>query len=209
MRKNNFLYSIIYLIMLLLFNTTGLFAQSIKKNNDKPAIIIIDVQSFYLSWAADKDIEDTVDRIKTVQSESKTLDKVEKGKDVAISLPHITLGRQLKEEEILYSDINENEFRNINVKSSPGFKLYQNYPNPFNPETTIQYDLPESEYVQLTIFNILGKKVSTLISDYKSAGNHQVTWNVKNNGVQLAGGIYFAQLKSESISKCIRLLYLP
>jgi pectinesterase len=84
-------------------------------------------------------------------------------------------------------------------------QLNQNFPNPFNPKTTIIYTLPEATNVELSIFDILGRKVSTLINEYMQAGRHQITWNAK----KLAGGIYFAQIKTSSITKSIRLLYLP
>ena len=107
------------------------------------------------------------------------------------------------------TDINQGYLDRNNTKKNVELELYQNYPNPFNPETIIHYDLPDSEYVELTIFDILGKKVSILINEYKQAGSHQVTWNAKNNLSKLAAGIYFAQLKTASITKSIRLLYLP
>lgn len=99
----------------------------------------------------------------------------------------------------------------VGLKSAPDelvpqeFQLNQNYPNPFNPETTIKYSLPEATKVELIIYDILGRKVSTLIDEYKPSGWHQITWNA----AKLAGGIYFAQLKTSSMTKSRRLLYLP
>jgi flagellar hook assembly protein FlgD len=71
-----------------------------------------------------------------------------------------------------------------------GFFLNQNYPNPFNPSTTIEFTLPKSEYVELKIYNILGKEVSTLVSMKLNPGNHTYTFDGKN----LATGIYYYQL---------------
>jgi uncharacterized protein (TIGR02145 family) len=68
--------------------------------------------------------------------------------------------------------------------------LAQNYPNPFNPLTTIKFTLPKSEYVQLKVYNILGKKVSTLVSNKLNQGNHIYIFDGKN----LASGIYYYQL---------------
>jgi hypothetical protein len=108
------------------------------------------------------------------------------------------------------TDLNENEFRNLKAKSSPEFKLYQNYPNPFNPETTIRYTLSENTNVELIIYDLLGRKVNTLLNENKTAGSYSVTWNARDDqDNRLSGGIYFAQLKTGYMSKSIRLLYLP
>jgi hypothetical protein len=70
------------------------------------------------------------------------------------------------------------------------YVLKQNYPNPFNPSTTIEFNLPKSEYVELKVYNILGKEVSTLVSNKLNQGNHTYTFDGKN----LASGIYYYQL---------------
>jgi exonuclease III len=73
------------------------------------------------------------------------------------------------------------------------FHLSQNYPNPFNPSTTIEFDLGRSAYVSLEIFNTMGEKVSTLVSDRLPAGNYRYMWNIsKQQG--MASGIYFYRL---------------
>jgi len=70
------------------------------------------------------------------------------------------------------------------------FKLQQNYPNPFNPSTTIEFTLSKSEFVELKVYNILGKEVSTLVSKKLNQGNHTYTFD----GKDLASGIYYYQL---------------
>jgi len=70
------------------------------------------------------------------------------------------------------------------------YVLFQNYPNPFNPSTTIEFTLPKSESVTLKVYNILGKEVSTLVSNKLNQGNHTYTFDGKN----LASGIYYYQL---------------
>ena len=78
-----------------------------------------------------------------------------------------------------------------NQDNVPGvFTLDQNYPNPFNPSTTIEFTLPKSEFVELKVFNILGKEVSTLVSNKLNQGNHTYTFDGKN----LASGVYYYQL---------------
>jgi len=70
------------------------------------------------------------------------------------------------------------------------YELHQNYPNPFNPSTTIEFDLPKSEFVELKVFNILGKEVSTILSNKLNQGNHSYQFD----GKTLASGIYYYQL---------------
>lgn len=71
--------------------------------------------------------------------------------------------------------------------------LNQNYPNPFNPSTTIAYSLPERADVNLSIFNILGQHVETLVDETKPAGEYEVNWNAGT----IASGIYFYRLTYE------------
>ncbi len=75
------------------------------------------------------------------------------------------------------------------------FALHQNYPNPFNPTTTIRFDLPNEAMVRLDIYNILGRKVQTLIDQPMPPGYHSVDWDGSDsNGRTIASGIYFYRL---------------
>ena len=86
------------------------------------------------------------------------------------------------------------------------FILSQNYPNPFNPETTLEYFLSESNYTELTIFDLKGRIVTTLISKYMEAGAYEVNWNVGNGLIPT--GLYVARLSSGSQNQMIKMLYL-
>jgi hypothetical protein len=72
------------------------------------------------------------------------------------------------------------------------FTLQQNYPNPFNPATVISYQLPVNSLVTLTVYDILGRKVTTLVNQEEPAGNHSVYWDAAN----FSSGVYFYQLKA-------------
>ena len=74
------------------------------------------------------------------------------------------------------------------------FQLFQNYPNPFNPSTVISWQLPAGTRVELTVYNLLGKKVATLVSRYLGPGRH----NFRFDGTNLAAGVYFYRLALES-----------
>ena len=77
------------------------------------------------------------------------------------------------------------------------FSLATNYPNPFNPATTIQYALPQSADVQLTVYNVVGQVVRTLVAEHQSAGRYLVAWDATNdNGQSLSAGIYFYRLQA-------------
>jgi hypothetical protein len=72
------------------------------------------------------------------------------------------------------------------------FKLYTSYPNPFNPSTTIKYDIPRSSFVQMTIYDILGREVSRLINQNLSPGRYEIVWD----GTNYASGTYFYKLEA-------------
>jgi len=72
------------------------------------------------------------------------------------------------------------------------FILNQNYPNPFNPSTTIKYSLPEPGKVTFIIYDILGREVSRLVDEEKTAGTYEISWNAAN----LPSGVYFYTLKA-------------
>lgn len=81
------------------------------------------------------------------------------------------------------------------------FLLDQNYPNPFNPATTIRYSLPQQSNVNLSIYNILGQRVATLVHEVKDAGTHSVVWHGKSDaGFSVASGIYFYHITAGSFS---------
>jgi hypothetical protein len=84
----------------------------------------------------------------------------------------------------------------------PGiFTLNQNFPNPFNPETVISFSLDKSGDVTLSVFDILGRTVTTLYQGYLPTGQHQFRWNgTDGNGQGVASGVYFYRLSSDQIS---------
>jgi phosphodiesterase/alkaline phosphatase D-like protein len=81
--------------------------------------------------------------------------------------------------------------------------LSQNYPNPFNPQTTIEFGLPEPGFVEISIYNINGRLVRSLISQEKQAGNHRIMWDARDRtGIPLSSGLYFYKLEATNkISK--------
>jgi len=82
------------------------------------------------------------------------------------------------------------------------YALLQNYPNPFNPETEIRFGIPESNHVVLTIFDILGNEIRTLVDAQYNAGDYSIRWDAKDyNGNPVPSGVYLYQLQAHSFSQ--------
>lgn len=83
----------------------------------------------------------------------------------------------------------------IDIKQNLKLELHQNYPNPFNPSTTIKFSLPTSQLVKLTIYDVLGQKIATIIDGIYEQGIHEAQFEAKN----LNSGIYFYRLQTETM----------
>jgi hypothetical protein len=106
--------------------------------------------------------------------------------------------------DILYTDVNDN-------KDSPfrQFSLFQNYPNPFNPSTKIKFQLPETADVKLEIYDVLGRKIRTIVSELKTAGSYSVIWDGKDHyGNNISSGVYFYKLKASKFVDVKKMLLL-
>ena len=105
--------------------------------------------------------------------------------------PSYTIGDYYDEDETMPKDnvIRMDYIGELEVKD---YGLSQNFPNPFNPSTIINYQLPKDSRVTIKIYDILGKDITTLVNDYKSAGRYSVEFNAEN----LPSGIYFYELKA-------------
>ena len=82
------------------------------------------------------------------------------------------------------------------------YELGQNYPNPFNPTTHIRFNIPETANAKLTVFNVMGEEVATLVNGVMQAGGHTVSWNAAS----MPTGVYFYQLESGNFSQTKKLL---
>jgi len=84
------------------------------------------------------------------------------------------------------------------------YELNQNYPNPFNPVTIINYQLPMTSDVNISIYNLLGQKVATLINERKQAGYHQVEWDATG----FASGVYYYRMVAGNYVETRKMIYL-
>ncbi len=79
------------------------------------------------------------------------------------------------------------------------FSLIQNFPDPFNPNTTIAYEVPEQTHITLTVYNLLGQEVVTLMDGMKAAGRYEAVWHgVNSRGAGVASGVYLYRIVSGS-----------
>jgi hypothetical protein len=89
------------------------------------------------------------------------------------------------------------------------FDLAQNYPNPFNSETAIQYQLPESAWIKIVIYNMMGQPVKVLINKRNEPGSYAVAWNgLDENGKAVASGLYFCSLQTKQYSYVRKMILL-
>jgi hypothetical protein len=84
------------------------------------------------------------------------------------------------------------------------FLLNQNYPNPFNPSTKISYSIPQSSFVTLKVYDILGKEIAALVNEEKQAGSYEINFDTKN----LSSGIYFYRIQVGNYSDTKKFILL-
>jgi hypothetical protein len=97
---------------------------------------------------------------------------------------------------------NEDEIAISDLPKSPLLK--QNYPNPFNPSTNIAYSLPKSAHVKMSVYNMLGKRVSTLVNRNQKAGKHLVNFDASN----LASGVYLYRLETGGFAQTNKMILI-
>jgi hypothetical protein len=89
------------------------------------------------------------------------------------------------------------------------YKIHQNYPNPFNPVTTLRYDLPEDAMVTITIYDVMGRKVISLVNSRRTAGYHSVQWNAMNDlGQAVSAGMYVYTIQAGEFRQIRKMVLL-
>jgi FlgD Ig-like domain len=122
--------------------------------------------------------------------------------------------------EVTYEDLRANRHQvRIDTELDPWnpteaapaltYALSQNYPNPFNPVTTIKYQIPVKQMVTLSVFDVTGRLIRTLVNEYNDPGFHAARWDGKDGrGVPAASGIYFSRLQAGSYTETRRMVLL-
>lgn len=118
--------------------------------------------------------------------------------------------------DCFWSEVGSNAYGFMKIESDPtnidknghsaieGFELYQNYPNPFNNSTTISYYLPRKDNIKISIYNLIGDEIKSLINQKQNSGYYSVKWNANNQ----PSGIYFFEIKTGSFKKSHSMILL-
>jgi hypothetical protein len=127
-----------------------------------------------------------------------SITQMRKKAEILLSLPYDSLAFGSVHYPI--TDVNDNQ--NLNYPDE--YILFQNYPNPFNPNTKINYILPQAGFVNLTVYDLLGKEVSVLKNEEQKAGKYEVNFSSRN----LASGIYFFTLRVNDFTKTKKMVLM-
>jgi len=97
-----------------------------------------------------------------------------------------------------------------NISISPEkHTLYQNYPNPFNPNTTLSYSLSQADFVNITIYDMVGNTIKTITNGSQNAGLKKVDWNATNNNNEpVSAGLYIYKMQANEFTKTMKMLLL-
>ena len=120
--------------------------------------------------------------------------------DGLISIPDVKVYKDTSRLKVYYIPSGVDELLSLPVQ----FVLEQNYPNPFNSSTKIQYSIPQISNIVLKIFDVLGNKVETLVSEEKPVGTYEITWYAEG----LPSGVYFYQLKAGNFIETKKMILL-
>ena len=94
-------------------------------------------------------------------------------------------------------------------QTASDFKVHDNYPNPFNPSTNIPYTILTGDFISLTIYDLNGSKIKSLINKYSHAGNHTVKWNGKDEkGIFVSAGVYFYSIEAGNLRQTKKMILL-
>ena len=104
----------------------------------------------------------------------------------------------------------ENEFLSLDKNVMPvQYTLHQNYPNPFNPATKISYDLPEASFVTLSIYDLIGREIRTMINSEQTAGFKNIQWNATDNlGKSVPAGMYIYTIQAGEFRQTRKMVLL-
>jgi len=135
------------------------------------------------------------------------------GIDQIVVFPDFNLGGRTQDNIIYFDNIsfysNSVGVDNRNETFPQGFALHHNYPNPFNPITTLRYDLPEDALVNITIYDMMGRQVKTLVNGSQTAGYKSIQWNATNDkGAPVSAGLYLYTIQAGEFRQTRKMVLL-
>jgi photosystem II stability/assembly factor-like uncharacterized protein len=123
----------------------------------------------------------------------------------SVDFPNDTVGYAIGDNVVLKTTNGGVTFiPGIQINPPSEFKLFQNYPNPFNPSTNIKYQLTNNGFINLKIFDALGREIETLVNEKQSPGTYEIIFD----GSKLTSGIYFYTLRAEGYSETKKMLMI-
>ena len=135
-------------------------------------------------------------------------------KDQIVIFPDFDLTGRTQDNICYFDNISFSPSNSVGVDNRSetlpqGFALEQNFPNPFNPFTTLRYDLPEDALVNITIYDMMGRVVKTLINDQQTAGYKSIQWNATNDNNQpVSAGLYLYTIQAGDYSQTKKMVLL-
>ncbi|MEA3500442.1 MAG: choice-of-anchor J domain-containing protein, partial [Candidatus Marinimicrobia bacterium] len=119
------------------------------------------------------------------------------GDSIYLAVQSINTGNYLFLDDFELIVVDNSSGTSVSKNNIPiNFALKQNYPNPFNPLTTIEYSIPQNSFVKISVYNLRGEKIKTVVNENKIAGNYSVIFD----GSNFASGIYFYKIEAENYS---------
>ena len=135
-------------------------------------------------------------------------------KDQIVIFPDFDLAGRTQDNICYFDNISFSPSNSVGVDNRSetlpqGFALEQNFPNPFNPFTTLRYDLPEDALVNITIYDMMGRVVSNLVSSQQRAGYKSVQWNATDFfGKPVSAGVYLYQIRAGEFRQVKKMVLL-
>ncbi len=126
------------------------------------------------------------------------------GQEFTFTVPSLPTAGSLDPDNWILRDATQVPLVSVPPPSMPAvYRLEQNYPNPFNPATLIRFSVPQSVFVDVAIYNILGERIVSLVHGQKEGGTFEVQWNAEG----YPSGIYFCRLSADGYVKTIKMIY--
>ena len=131
-----------------------------------------------------------------------------KGLSLPTNVPVVTLSQPAELSGVIVADRGGKKVKVVSAIASD-FSLNQNYPNPFNPTTNISYNLSANIQVRISIYNLLGQEIKTLVNASQKAGLHTIQWNGKDvNGLEVPAGLYFYKMEAGKFNDMKKMFFI-